>query len=63
MSFRLPDGSLIFLTTAVEADRTGREYGEKIEPDEKIDATASTATEDAQIARGLAWLKAQACER
>jgi C-terminal processing protease CtpA/Prc len=62
-AFRLPDGSLMFLTTAVEADRTGRKYGEKIEPDEKIDATLSTATEDAQIARALAWLEAQDCER
>jgi len=56
--YTLPDSSMIFLTVSVEADRTGRRYGEKIEPDEMIPAT-TPGTEDAQLARAVAWLKAQ----
>jgi carboxyl-terminal processing protease len=58
-SFTLPDSSMIFLTVSVEADRTGRRYGEKIEPDEVIPAPAPGSADDAQLARAVAWLKSQ----
>jgi hypothetical protein len=45
----LPDGAMIMLTTAVEADRTGKRYAEKIAPDEQIAASASGATDDPQM--------------
>lgn len=59
----LPDGALLLLTTAVEADRNGKRYGEKITPDETIPAAASGATNDPQLDRAVAWLKSQPCER
>ncbi len=56
--FRLPDGSMIQLTVAVEADRNGFRYGERIGPSEVVADTA------AQLAAATAWLKAQpACKR
>ena len=54
---------MIFLTVSVEADRTGKRYGEKIEPDEVIPASAAGA-DDGQLARATAWLQSQpACGR
>ena len=35
--FRLSDGAVIFLTVAVDADRTGQVYGDEIYPDELVD--------------------------
>ena len=58
----LPDGAMILLTTAVEADRTGKRYGEKLAPDEVIPAAASGATDDPQMDRAVAWLKSQSCK-
>ncbi|HTE48068.1 MAG TPA: S41 family peptidase [Gemmatimonadaceae bacterium] len=57
--YTLPDSSMIFLTVSVEADRTGRRYGEKIEPDETIQPSPKGSTEDAQLARAVAWLLSQ----
>jgi hypothetical protein len=57
----LPDGAMIMLTTAVEADRTGKRYGEKLSPDELIPAPA-TDTDDPQMDRAVAWLKSQSCD-
>jgi C-terminal processing protease CtpA/Prc len=57
----LPDGAMILLTTEVEADRTGKRYGEKLTPDEMIPAPASGATDDPQVDRAVAWLKLQSC--
>lgn len=54
-SFVLMDGATIFLTTVVELDRTGQEYGGKILPDVE---TSSPETEAA------GWLLAQpACNK
>ncbi|WP_158889951.1 S41 family peptidase [Amycolatopsis anabasis] len=51
-AFELPDGALLAVTTAVEADRTGRVYGnDPIEPDEPVD-------EGAALSASVAWLKA-----
>jgi carboxyl-terminal processing protease len=55
--FPLPDGAMIILTTAVDADRTGTRYGGKIEPDEVIPAAASGGPDDPQLARAIAWLQ------
>ena len=53
---------MILLTTAIEADRTGKQYGEKVAPDEIIPAAATGAApaasiDDPTIAAALAWLK------
>jgi carboxyl-terminal processing protease len=60
-SFTLPDGSMILLTVSVEADRTGRRYGGRVDPDEVVPATASGAAGDAQLERAVAWLGEQHC--
>ncbi len=46
--FRLRDGATIILTTAIYLDRTGKRYGDAIEPDEPA--------EDA-LAAAVAWLR------
>ena len=61
-SFPLPDGSMILLTTAIEADRTGKLYGEKVDPDETIPAAGpgappASSIEDPTMAAAIAWLK------
>jgi carboxyl-terminal processing protease len=43
--FRLNDGALIILTTVVELDRTGQEYGGSITPDVATSKPESDATE------------------
>lgn len=52
---------MILLTTAVEADRTGKRYGGTVAPDETILAAASGATGDPQMDRAVAWLEGQSC--
>ena len=54
-TFTLPDGAMILLTTAVEADRTGRRYGDKIDPDQRVDAIAST--DDTTLSVAVQWLR------
>jgi C-terminal processing protease CtpA/Prc len=54
-TFPLPDGATILLTTAVEADRTGKRYGDKIDPDERIDAAGST--DDTALSVATGWLR------
>jgi C-terminal processing protease CtpA/Prc len=54
-TFPLPDGAMILLTTAVEADRTGRKYGDKIDPDVRVEA-GTTAAGDAVLAAATQWL-------
>ncbi|MBD8871844.1 S41 family peptidase [Rhodanobacter sp. DHB23] len=53
--FGLPDGSMIFLTTAVDVDRTGQAYGGKLQPD--VPTAASGAEGDATLAAAQAWLE------
>jgi carboxyl-terminal processing protease len=58
--FPLSDGAVIFLTTAVMADRTGQDYGTYIEPDEVIDQRQSTLIHDEAIPQpAVDWLLAQ----
>lgn len=52
--FPLPDGAAIYLTTAIDVDRTGREVGEKIAPDERL-ADDVVAASDVPV-EALEWL-------
>jgi carboxyl-terminal processing protease len=54
----MPDSSMVVLTVSVEADRNGKRYGEKIEPDEVIPAAPVGSTSDPQLDRAVAWLRA-----
>jgi hypothetical protein len=57
-AFQLPDGAAIILTVSIEADRTGKQYGEKVDPDEVIAALAPGASEpDAALNAATAWLR------
>ena len=47
-TFALPDGSMIVLTTAIEADRTAKTYGQIVGPDEVVDGANSSAAESEQ---------------
>jgi carboxyl-terminal processing protease len=57
--FKLPDGSVLALAAAVMADRTGRTYGGKIEPDDLVQGSGSAVNPslDATRAVAVAWLK------
>jgi hypothetical protein len=54
---RLPDGSMILLTTAIELDREGNRYGGVITPDEVIPAEPAGAAEDRVLKSAIAWLR------
>ena len=57
-NFPLPDGAMIVLTTAVEADRTGQRYGARIDPDQRVEADAGTTNAaDATLSAGIRWLR------
>lgn len=60
--FGLADGAVIFLTIAWQADRTGRVYGGKLDPDEVVEGekTGDRAT-DAVLDAALTWLEAMPC--
>jgi len=53
-NFPLPDGSMLFLTTTVEADRTGQRYGGALIPDTLV-ATAAV------LPVALEWLRGTGC--
>jgi C-terminal processing protease CtpA/Prc len=53
--YPLPDGAMIFLTDAVEADRTGRRYGDAIEPEERMEADTNAV--DVTLLAATRWLK------
>ncbi|HKQ73893.1 MAG TPA: S41 family peptidase [Blastocatellia bacterium] len=58
--YPLPDGSMIFLTTEVAADRTGQRYGDKIVPDEIIEPSprdAGAPDTDTTLTAAIKWLK------
>lgn len=58
----LPDGGLVFLTTARYGDRTGNVYGERIEPGETVvfDWEADHLPDpDPVLERAIAWLLEQ----
>jgi C-terminal processing protease CtpA/Prc len=55
-NYVLPDGSMIALTIGIDADRTGRRYPSKLDPDEVI---PTSSPGDAPLARAIEWLRAQ----
>lgn len=60
----LPDGAMLFLTTAVDADRTGRAYRTRIEPDERAPTEWRDlgGDDDPAIAAAVRWLRgARSC--
>ncbi|MEZ4851961.1 MAG: S41 family peptidase [Bacteroidia bacterium] len=59
--FRLSDGSSIFLTSSVYADRTEHLYGHKIAPDEIVDFSAEEVggESDTVIEAAIDWLSKQ----
>lgn len=50
-NFPLDDGAIMFLTTTVMADRTGREYGQAVPPDVEVKGEAET------LAAAMQWLR------
>lgn len=61
-AFPLNDGSVIFLTVATMADRTGTVYGGALVPDDEVagSKTGDPATDDV-LSAALQWLDAQPC--
>ena len=61
----LPDGAMLVVTTAVDADRSGKQYGEGIVPDEVIARASGDAPGDQvidpQMQRAQAWLESRSC--
>ncbi len=57
--FGLPDGSTILLTIAVDVDRTGRRYGDKVDPDELVEPGPAPGTnaDDPTVGAAIKWLK------
>ena len=53
--FDLLDGSKLFLTSTIMADRTGKIYGGKIFPDDLVEESSSN--EDLTLQRAIQWLK------
>lgn len=56
--FPLPDGASLSLASAIDVDRTGREYGDKIEPDQPVSGDP-TNNSDPVIGAAKAWLSKQ----
>lgn len=56
--FPLPGGSMMNVTTAIDADRNGVRFGHQIAPDVPVDS-ASGAGADAVQAAAIAWLRTE----
>jgi len=56
--FMLSDGSMIFLTTTIDADREGNIFGKRIEPDEMITTSYQSIGQpnDSVIKRAINWI-------
>jgi C-terminal processing protease CtpA/Prc len=52
-TFRLSDGAMLYLTTALMADRTRTTYGDSVAPDETVSGDAEV------VQRAIAWLRSQ----
>lgn len=57
-AYPLPDGAQIFLTVGVMADRSGRAYGDAIDPDVLL-APSDLISSDPTIDAALQWLRGQ----
>lgn len=57
-NFMLSDGSMILLTTAIDADRDGNIFGKRIEPDEKITVSYQSIGQpnDSVIKKAINWI-------
>lgn len=57
----LPDGAVLYLCDAIEADRSGKLYPDGLDPDEKVPAPATRPTEenDAVLNAAEEWLAKQ----
>jgi C-terminal processing protease CtpA/Prc len=55
----LPDGALLVLTVELFADRTGKQYDDRIPPDVVIAQTGAPATDDATVLAATNWLATQ----
>ena len=57
-NFILSDGSMIFLTSTIYADRDGNIFGKRIEPDEKITISYKSIGQpnDPVIKRAINWI-------
>lgn len=58
-TFVLPDGAMLVLTTAIDVDRNGRRYGEKVDPDENVgplNARAAGPDRDLALEAATTWL-------
>jgi C-terminal processing protease CtpA/Prc len=60
-SIVLDDGAVLFLTVAVLADRSGKVYGAKIDPDYVTEGGRANAPlpDDPDVKAASAWLRAQ----
>ncbi len=59
VSFQMPDGASVVLTTAWEADRDGVVYQDRIQPDEVMAGTSTgEPATDPVLARAVQWLAA-----
>ncbi len=57
-AFPLSDGALILMTTGLMADRTGRRYGARVEPDEVVAAPLEPDdVQDLALAAAIRWLQ------
>jgi carboxyl-terminal processing protease len=58
VNYRLSDGSMIFLTSSIYADREGNVFGKQIEPDEMITFSYHEIGQstDAVINRAMEWI-------
>ena len=57
-SFDLPDGARMMLSSTIMADRSGRQYYGRIEPDETIEPGGESEA-DAEIAAAIRWILSQ----
>ncbi len=57
--FTMPDKAVIILTTALDVDRLGRQYGTRIPPDQAVPTSAKPATDDSVVAAAMTWLSTQ----
>jgi C-terminal processing protease CtpA/Prc len=52
-TFLLPDGAMLVLTTAIDVDRAGHRYGEKVDPDENV---RQVGNRDLVLEAATTWL-------
>jgi C-terminal processing protease CtpA/Prc len=61
-TYQLPDGGVLFLCNAIEADRSGKLYPDGLDPDERVPEPATHFSEenDAVLKAAEEWLAKQA---